>query len=403
MPPFWILAGTLLATVVGRLLWLALRPDPAMTHASGDFLRTQSSALQRATAAGELAADQVPAAELELAHAALDDAARASKVSVPTSERERAILAMGVALLVPLIGVSVYALLGTPSPPTPVTAQRDHPSPAQMIAELRQRIEQAPKDPEARTWLARVYMTTHDYPQAVAAFEALYQLVPDEPAVLVEYADALTMTEGGQFKAKANALITHALEIEPNNVTALWLAGLAADQAGRAPAALDYLARARAASITRDLPTSELDTQIAALETRSGLKAKITAPPPIEKPIAATAASIKVEVTLAAALAAKVPAGATLFILAKNPAGPPMPLAVKRLKASELPLSVVLDDSLAMAPQFKLSTAREVIVTARISASGQALPSSGDLQGSFGPVTVGAGTLVKVEIKEVVP
>ena len=403
MPPFWILAGTLLATVVGRLLWLALRPDPAMTHAAGDFLRSQSAALQRATAAGELAADQVPAAELELARAALDDASRAAKVSVPTSERERAILAMGVALLVPLIGVSVYALLGTPTPPAPVTAQRDHPSPAKMIAELGQRIEQAPKDPEPRTWLARVYMTTHDYPQAVAAYEALYQLVPDEPAMLVEYADALTMTEGSEFKTKANALITRALEIEPNNLTALWLAGLAAEQAGRAPAALDYLTRARAASITRELPTSELDTQIAALETRSGLKAKITAPPPVEKPIAATAASINVEVTLAAALAAKVPTDATLFILAKNPAGPPMPLAVKRLKASDLPISVILDDSLAMAPQFKLSTAREVIVTARISASGQALPSSGDLQGSFGPVTVGAGALVKVEIKEVVP
>ena len=72
----------------------------------------------------------------------------------------------------------------------------------------------------------------------------------------------------------------------------------------------------------------------------------------------------------------------TVFVLARAHDGPRMPLAVKRLKASQLPLEISLSDADAMAPMAKLSAFEKVDVVARISKSGDALPQSGDLEGS---------------------
>ena len=63
-----------------------------------------------------------------------------------------------------------------------------------------------------------------------------------------------------------------------------------------------------------------------------------------------------------------------------------MPLAILRRKASELPISFTLDDSTAMSPEMKLSKFAQVIVGARISKSGNAMPQPGDLIGQAGPL-----------------
>ena len=64
-----------------------------------------------------------------------------------------------------------------------------------------------------------------------------------------------------------------------------------------------------------------------------------------------------------------------------------MPLAILRKKASELPIKFALDDSMAMNPAANLSSARQIIVGARISKSGNAMPQPGDLQGATKPVS----------------
>jgi cytochrome c-type biogenesis protein CcmH len=79
-----------------------------------------------------------------------------------------------------------------------------------------------------------------------------------------------------------------------------------------------------------------------------------------------------------------------------------MPLAIIRHTASGLPFTFTLDDSSAMAPQLRISGFKQVIVGARISASGEATPRSGDLMGQIGPVDVGSGKLVLM-IDSVVP
>ena len=90
-----------------------------------------------------------------------------------------------------------------------------------------------------------------------------------------------------------------------------------------------------------------------------------------------------------------------MFVYARAAQGSRVPLAILRKQVKDLPLKFTLDDSMAMSPAAKLSGAQEVIVSARVSESGQAMPQPGDLQGQSGTVVPGASGLV-IEISQVV-
>jgi len=78
-----------------------------------------------------------------------------------------------------------------------------------------------------------------------------------------------------------------------------------------------------------------------------------------------------------------------------------MPVAIVRKSVKDLPLAFTLDDSMAMSPENSLSSAKRVILGARISRSGNAVPRDGDLQGATPAVEVGASG-VRLEIDQVV-
>jgi cytochrome c-type biogenesis protein CcmH len=72
------------------------------------------------------------------------------------------------------------------------------------------------------------------------------------------------------------------------------------------------------------------------------------------------------------------------------------------MPASALPATVVLDNSMGMIAGMNLSSQTEVIIGARISASGNAAPQSGDLEGLLDPQPVGIGK-VDLRIDRVLP
>jgi cytochrome c-type biogenesis protein CcmH len=116
-----------------------------------------------------------------------------------------------------------------------------------------------------------------------------------------------------------------------------------------------------------------------------------SAPTPV-----AVAASIQGVVSLSPALKSKVAADDTVFIFARAAQGPRMPLAILKRKASELPITFTLDDSTAMSDELKLSKFEMIVVGARVSKSGNAMPQSGDLVGQSAPIKAGGGKLMLV-------
>jgi cytochrome c-type biogenesis protein CcmH len=114
-------------------------------------------------------------------------------------------------------------------------------------------------------------------------------------------------------------------------------------------------------------------------------------------------AQLHVEVALDPKLANKLTPGDVLFVYAKAASGPPMPLAIQRMDATKLPVSVTLTDGMGMLPSMKLSQFPQVVVGARVSKSGNALPQSGDLQVLSKPLAVTTTDPIKLTIDQVVP
>lgn len=100
--------------------------------------------------------------------------------------------------------------------------------------------------------------------------------------------------------------------------------------------------------------------------------------------------AISGKVTIAPSLAGKGAATDTLFVFARETNGPPMPVAIVRATKKDLPFNFRLDDSVSMMPSRKLSDVGTVVIVARLSKSGQAMPQSGDLEGMSQPVNPGA-------------
>jgi cytochrome c-type biogenesis protein CcmH len=69
----------------------------------------------------------------------------------------------------------------------------------------------------------------------------------------------------------------------------------------------------------------------------------------------------------------------------------------------DLPLTIRLDDAMAMMPQMKISGFDQVVVGARVSLSGSPTAQSGDLEGEVRPVTPGQADTVNIIINSMHP
>jgi cytochrome c-type biogenesis protein CcmH len=105
-------------------------------------------------------------------------------------------------------------------------------------------------------------------------------------------------------------------------------------------------------------------------------------------------------VSLVPGLAAKGAPTDTRFVFARAVEGPPMPVAIVRATKQDLPFSFRLDDSNSPMPARKLSEAGDVVIVARVSKSGEAMPKSGDLQGMSQPLKPGVKGITVVIDRE---
>lgn len=315
-------------------------------------------------------------------------------------------LLFGVTGFVFAVAVAGYAWIGTPramnselvaAAPAgadgPITAEQIE----TMINRLAARLKDQPDDVEGWAMLGRSLMVLGRHDQAVPALQKAVALRGDDAALLTEYADALAVVNGRSLDGEPSRLVAKALQIDPNNLKALMLAGVHAFQRQDAALALKHWEK-----IVQLEPGSELATQL-----QSGIdKARAMAggrAPAASSPTAAAATGMSLSgtVTLAPALAAKARPEDTVFVFARAAEGPRMPLAILRKQVKDLPLNFTLDDSMAMSPAAKLSSTPRVVVGARISASGNATPQTGDLQGFSAPVAPGA-TGLAIQIADVI-
>lgn len=348
-----------------------------------------------------------------------------SQPAPPVEARPSARLVAGLTAFVGVVAVAGYLATGSPAliagpdaalpkhaaaggPPGPAgdAAAPGAQEIAAMVDKLAVRLKDRPDDAEGWKMLARSYVVLGRFAEALPAYKRASELGPPSAGLLADYADAVAATRRTVNNPESLALIARALAIEPTHPKALALAGTGAYDRGDYAGAITHWQ----AILDRVPADGDFGRQIAGsiADARSKLAGTAPlatggAPPGAAPPVAALAAAPAVSgtVTLDPALTAQAAPGDTVFVFARSAAGGRMPLAVQKARVADLPLRFKLDDTMAMAPGLTVSSAKQVIVVARISKSGQATPSAGDLGGEAAPVAPGAAN-VAVRIDRVI-
>lgn len=215
------------------------------------------------------------------------------------------------------------------------------------------------------------------------------------------YADVAGALNNNSLAGKPAAYIANALRLDPRHPKALWLQASLEHETKQYQAAVGTWQRLIAvlgpASADGKLIAANLaeDQRLAGAGAAAGAGGGSPAAAP---------AGVKVrgEIDVADALKGRIPPGLTLFIVAKSVSSPGPPVAIVRTTTGTWPLQFQLDDSQAMLPSRRLSTAGTVTIEARTSRTGQAMPAAGDFQGVTAPIDPAAGRPVRVVIQRVI-
>lgn len=311
--------------------------------------------------------------------------------------------AVVVAIFVPVAAGALYLQLGNPGAINAVDAPApadgaQAPSLVDLLPQLEQRLATAPDDVDGWRLLGRSYLSVNEFAKASSAFEKALALDENDVPTLAQLSESIAMEREGELAGEPLAYLERANALNPDHEHTLWLLSIARQQAGDHEAALAGFDRLSAMS--QENP--EALATIEQMRSRS-LEAMSVAAGNGNTPAAATdkeeqaaadssrndagtsdngnataSAAVQVSVTLSEAAREAVAADSAVFIFARASEGPPMPLAASRVTVGDLPVTVTLDDSMAMIPGMSLSAFPSVTIGARVSASGDPLPQPGD-------------------------
>jgi cytochrome c-type biogenesis protein CcmH len=402
----------------------------SQSQANVKVYREQILDLDREHANGHLSDAEWQLSRDELSVRLLQDTAVEDEPHVITQAQSWP-TAVVVALVFPIAALGLYIWLGTPEainpmPPAAVSAeaateQAAPPNLDQIVENLASKLQADPNNLEGWVLLGRTHRSMGNLDAALSAFDRALKLNADDELILAR-AEVLAAKNQGRFDGEPWRVIGEVLQRDPQNYAALLLAGSASYANNRYADALEFWQRARLrlSADHPDVPNliEAMSTVQAKLKNQASPSATPAAQGAPSAPASVSAASgtapaaavtsatggtasalnVSGQVRLSAALKSQTSPTDVVFVYAVPANGERMPLALLKTTVAQLPLKFTLDDSSAMLPDRKLSGASQVLVKARISKSGNAIPQPGDWEGSLGPVKVGS-TGLDLEIK----
>lgn len=363
-----LLMGLAAAAAVALPLWRGVQPRNANDAADATHA-LQLAELDRDLAAGMLADVDYRTARRDLE----TEWAKPAPMRLLHKPRSPALALATAALLMTVAGL-LYWKFGAWRVGVEGVEAASVPAVEHMVEELSQRLHSTDQgDLQGWEMLGHAYVIMERYPDAVDAYAHARSLSNDGNAdALAGYAEAATLANPDDFMGKELPLFEKALQLDPRNPQALWYGGLGAFESGD-----KKLAVQRWQSLLDQDPPAEYRATISKYIVEAG-----GTPGPSPQTVAADSDGIRLHVSLAPALHAKVTQDETVFVFAETPggAGGP-PLAARRFHVSDLPLDLSLGDQDAVVPGRSLSSYTDLVITARISMSGAPTAQTGDLEG----------------------
>ena len=422
MTLFWIACAVLLIVAllfVVLPLWRSVGGDNGGAEkeiqrdaANLEILRDQLAELEADLREGMLTQDAYEQGKREL-QARLLEEARGSGKPAAAPRRSAKMLAIMLAILLPLFSVPLYLTIGDTEAllAQPVVATGGDFGIIRSEAklqELEKKLAKEPQNPDGWMVLARSYAEMERFQDAVRAYAELVKLVPGEAHIWANYADVYAMSNNQSLVGEPTIFLAKALELDGNNPMALALSGSAAMERA------DYVAAITHWTKLADLmPPDNPELQMIRngiqqarnfLVLQKGGKEKLAKLPVdknAQKAADNPASRIAGRVSLGTALAGKAAPTDAVFIFARGMEGSKTAIAALPKEVRDLPLQFAFDDSMVIQPKVKLSGLGKIEVVARISKSGNPVGQPGDMQGSTGIVKPGAKDL-NIEIDTVI-
>jgi cytochrome c-type biogenesis protein CcmH len=408
---FVVIAFGIALCVAAVFLWVLLRERKPLTQASqasanAKVYRDQILDLDREHDSGHISDEEWQQSRDELSMRLLEDTSAADD-PVAKTEKPAVWTAVVLAVALPISAMGFYMWVGEPEALNPMALkspdQVDQKDLAKLAETLADKLQSQPENLQGWVMLGRTYRTLENFDASIKAYDAALKLSADDDLQL-ERIEVMAMQRQGNFDGEPWRVIRDILQKDPQHYGALLTAGSASYAERKYADALKYWEQARKPLEANHPDLPGLENAIATVRETMGLPAKAASTGPSGGSAAASSAlNVSGQISLSAALKAKTSPNDAVFVYATPGNGDRMPLAIMKTTVSQLPLNFTLDDSTAMTPDRKLSTAGEVFIKVRVSKSGNAMPQSGDLTGgSEGPVKVGSKGL-KIEIKDQMP
>lgn len=334
--------------------------------------------------AEDLTAEEFESLKTELQQSLLADVDREMDPAIPVAPSTDWKTALGMALAVPLIALSLYSdwgfSLGASSEMTLAGDLRESMKEREKLPELMDRLavqlEDQPENFDAWYLLGEINTNIGRYAEATEAFRYLSEHFKLNSDLATYHAETLFMAEGRKVTGKVRLAIDRALELNPHEITMLEILGMDAYRSGDAKQAIELFNRALATKPGGKRAVM-LNQTIQRIEKEMGLVSTVD-----------EELSIEIFVELAPGL--DLPGDSTVFVFARAFEGPKMPLAITRFKVADLPIKVRLSESMSMMAGMSLRDFDRVEVVARISAKGTVDTTPDDFQ-AISPVFELAG------------
>ncbi|MDR2711034.1 MAG: c-type cytochrome biogenesis protein CcmI [Burkholderiales bacterium] len=235
---------------------------PERGQANLQILRNQWEELENDHRTGAIGDAELAEAKAELERRTLEEMAfQKNAAMTATASAKKPAIIWGVAGSLAILCVAgvFYGVVGTPLAFDPSVAVKEveeksgHDfTPAQMdemLSAFAAKMESQPDNIEGWMMLARSYVQTGKYPQAVATYEKIIRRIPDEANVLADYADLIATMQEGRLDGRPMELVKRALKADPTHWKALALAGTYAFDKKDYAQAEAYWVKAKAAKL----------------------------------------------------------------------------------------------------------------------------------------------------------
>lgn len=417
MTTFW-LAIALLIVVALLIVWRIFTASDNSIGADNDNIRQETnvtlyhehlSQLENDLAEGSIEQDSFSQLKAELDKTLLQDA-KPEQDSFTEKQQKSWLWPMGIAFAIVSFSFYSYMILGAYpqlNAPGAINENEAHSelNPEQMLAyrlqQLQREVENDPTNSQARFSLGQSYISAGEFDNAIDAFDRVMKQVGEHAEILGPKAQAMYYKNEQKINADIQAVIDRALALDSLDASTNILLGMDSFSNREFAKAVQYWETV----LNSGRPGISPQALMGAVEEAKNqlrISGEPALPNTVIDTVDPTLPHLIVEVSLSPSVQEELMSSddKIVFVYAIAANGPRMPLAAVKIKASDLPISIVLDDTQAMTPQMRLSSVDKVHIYAVVSMQGSVGIKPGDFKAQVLDIDAMERSPIKMEISE---